>query len=521
MNTRLPPTAEILDVQAERLSERTAISRLDEHISFLEWRERAHAVARGLAEIGVEDGEFVALRFLDDDWIEFAVTFFGVVTLGAIPVLLPPTPPSVLELVPASLAVTITNSGSNANPRDVMASELETIGLTARLRTKRIRRPQPNRQRLDLPLDVVFTSATTGHPKPLMFRHGHWVDPLGSRSPKYPLAVVHAGIPLFTSTGAHGIMLAHLTRGLESVVCTDAPSFASAFAESLARCHPVEAALTPHSANRLVETIGDGLSFSTVRVIKIVAGQLSAVTASGLHSLFPKARVVSLYGLTEGGGSLLGRVYDPQQPAALGYPLGTTEIRIYDPDTNQPVATGESGILFVRQPSLTPPVNFAQPVGVGEVDLESRWVRTGDFVYKDRDGCIHLLGREKDLIIDAAGQRAHASELEASLRDVPNIADASVVDLATGDGSEPIVAAIVLSDTDVPLGQVEAQVSHIKSSYPKFRLVVLSDFPRTALGKVAKWQLINQLRDRDRLDATPSADDRVEHGPRGYRRPRP
>src|SRR5438477_317383 len=69
------------------------------------------------------------------------------------------------------------------------------------------------------PLDIVYTSGTTGFPKPVLSIHSQWIkavrtEMLSSRARR---TVGHSGIPIGVSGGIHGVFLSHLARGVTSI----------------------------------------------------------------------------------------------------------------------------------------------------------------------------------------------------------------------------------------------------------------------------------------------------------------
>lgn len=176
---------------------------------------------------------------------------------------------------------------------------------------------------------------------------------------------------------------------------------------------------------------------------------------------------VTTYGLTETGS---GIVYNARA-------LRDVELEIRD------------SIVFVRAPMLL------RAYRDGTIPLDSNgWLRTGDRGSLSDDGILSIEGREGDLII-TGGENVWPETVEEALRSHHLVNDVCVAGVADPEWGSSVHAWIVSATPhDVSL---ETMRQHVKQTLPAHfaprSVHVVSEIPRTALGKPKRWQLIAQL----------------------------
>jgi fatty-acyl-CoA synthase len=156
------------------------------------------------------------------------------------------------------------------------------------------------------------------------------------------------------------------------------------------------------------------------------------------------------------------------------------------------VELAPDGELLVRGPNVfagywRDPEATAQAVVGG-------WLRTGDVAERDEEGYYRIVGRLKDMFI-SGGENVYPAEVESALHGHPAVADAAVVGVADERWGEVGIAFIVLADgADV---SEEDLLVHCRERLAKFKVPrsvrFLPELPRSAMGKVAKGELIETL----------------------------
>lgn len=175
--------------------------------------------------------------------------------------------------------------------------------------------------------------------------------------------------------------------------------------------------------------------------------------------------VVHTWGMTETGG---GVVHD-------GVPLDGVEVQADD-----------DGQLLVRGPMLL----RCYRDGTDPKDGEG-WLATGDVGTVGADGRVVVLGRRDELIV-TGGENVWPSDVEDVLRGHPSVADVAVVGRPDREWGQRVVAVVVPADPGHPphLDDLRAFVKEHRPAFAAPReLVLATDLPRTAVGKLARSRL--------------------------------
>ena len=277
---------------------------------------------------------------------------------------------------------------------------------------------------------VLFTSGSTGRPKAVLHTHRglSWKATL--------MAQVHG-------LGNNDAVLmpapmAHISGLLNGVLVPGAAGMRSV----LVRRFDPEQALGLVSRERISFLAGPPTFFiamaTALRSATVAGTDVSSVRliSSGGASVTPAfvedtartfaCRVKRTYGSTEAPTVTTSTDDDPFEKArdTDGRAVGEVELRVADPETGTPRATGSPGELWVRGPEMF--VGYADPVQTSAVIAPGGWFRTGDLATVDEDGWLRIVGRLKDVII-RGGENISASEVEAALEAHPDVRHAVAV----------------------------------------------------------------------------------------------
>jgi O-succinylbenzoic acid--CoA ligase len=199
--------------------------------------------------------------------------------------------------------------------------------------------------------------------------------------------------------------------------------------------------------------------------------------------------VYPTYGMTEAASQVATAT--PQEtersPGTVGQPLVTTTVTVLE-ETGTPVEGGETGELVVEGPTITPGYLDDSKT---ERAFGPHGLHTGDVGYRDSDGRLWVLGRADDTII-TGGENVHPAEVEAAIRDHPEVGDAAVVGLPDEEWGERIGALVVSPEGEsVPLSDLlQDRLADYKQ--PK-AVAFASELPRTASGTVDRYAVRSRL----------------------------
>jgi cyclohexanecarboxylate-CoA ligase len=180
-----------------------------------------------------------------------------------------------------------------------------------------------------------------------------------------------------------------------------------------------------------------------------------------------------------------------------GRAIGAAEVRLVD-DDGTPVPSGREGEVLARGPECF--LGYLDPALDAETFTADGWLRTGDLGVLDADGFLRITGRKKDIII-RKGENISAREVEDLLATHPAVAEVAVVGVPDAAAGE-IACAVVRLAPGRPVPTLADVTAHLvaqglsRRKLPE-RLEVVDDFPRTASGKIVKRTL------RDRLGSRP------------------
>ena len=200
----------------------------------------------------------------------------------------------------------------------------------------------------------------------------------------------------------------------------------------------------------------------------------------------PAPRVGELPGgpdLVEGG---------PGEPAAHALtfvPVGDLGVGEDHRAAVAPVV-GEAGELLVRGPQV-----FQGYINVedDEQPFHEDWFDTGDMAVMEEDGFIKIVSRTKEMII-TGGFNVYPAEVEEVLTDHPQISTAGVVGLEQEDGSEEVVAAVVLeegvseSDFDAEEAREWSREALTRYKVPR-QFFVVDELPADMIGKIRRREV--------------------------------
>ncbi|NOD95059.1 AMP-binding protein [Ruegeria sp. HKCCD4884] len=205
-------------------------------------------------------------------------------------------------------------------------------------------------------------------------------------------------------------------------------------------------------------------------------------------------RILERYGMTETNMNTSNPYDGERRAGTVGFPLPGVELKVCDTDGNT-LPQGEIGVLEVRGPNVFKGYWQMPEKTAAELRADGFFI-TGDLGRIDEDGYVHIVGRNKDLII-SGGYNIYPKEIELVLDDQPGVLESAVIGVPHPDFGETVLGVIVAEPGESPdLDQIQTSVceSLARFKHPR-KLIVMDELPRNTMGKVQKNILRDQYKD--------------------------
>lgn len=249
----------------------------------------------------------------------------------------------------------------------------------------------------------------------------------------------------------------------------------------------------------------DWPQLTSVRSVYLGGDVLDTELFAKVQAMFPQARIIPVWGMSEGTGMIGPRELDRAIPWRTWYDIisvgkiaRSAHIRICDPqDPTKILRRGLEGELHVNGPAMiTQYVDNVQPE-LFYTDSSGRWIRTGDKALMDEDGYVFMTGRLKD-IIKQSGINISPFVLEATLDKADNISSAVFGVPHPIKGEEP-VAVVTGKMSERRRSSIKQIISSslgkdfaLKQVYGLEELG-MKDWPLSAQGKIQKFKLKEEM----------------------------
>lgn len=340
---------------------------------------------------------------------------------------------------------------------------------------------------------LVYTSGTTAEPKGVQHTHAGLLGEVASIDQMRASGPDLTTLSVFPSGHIAGTLgvLRMLCRG-STTIAMDAwnPHRAAVLIDRYAVGSSGGAPI--HLSGILDIAERDGLDMSSLR-------EYTTGAAGVAGTLIRRADRFGIgafrcYGSSEHPTVSSGRPDDPLDKRADtdGRICPGTEVRIVD-DRGRDVETGDPGEILTRGPEIFSGYTNSEFTRASMVD---GWFQTGDVGRMDADGYLTITDRKKDIIV-RGGENISSKEVEDVLSAHPAIAEAAAIGAPDEAYGERVCAFVVVNDgRSFDLADAAAHFAECGLARQKTpeRIVVVSELPRTASGKVQKHVLRNQLK---------------------------
>ncbi len=347
----------------------------------------------------------------------------------------------------------------------------------------------------DEPINIQYTSGTTGYPKGATLSHhnilnnGYFVARTMNFSEADSLIIP---VPLYHCFGmvmgnlgciTHGAKMIYPSEGFEPLEVLQAVEDEKATA--------VYGVPTMFIA-QLEHPEFDRFDLSTLRTGIMAGSPCPIEVMKKVKTLMNMSEVQIAYGMTETSPvstqTKVGTSLD-KQVSTVGQVHPHIEVKIIDPDTGlvQPIDT--PGELCTRGYSIMLGYWDDKEKTAEAID-EARWMHTGDLAVMDEEGYINIVGRIKDMII-RGGENIYPREIEEFLYQHPKVSDVQVIGIPSQKYGEEVMAWIKpkpdehITEEEI-IAFCRGQITHFK--IPKLYKFV-DEFPMTVTGKIKKVEM--------------------------------
>lgn len=343
-------------------------------------------------------------------------------------------------------------------------------------------------------VNMQYTSGTTGFPKGVMLTSKNILNnglSIGDRQKFTYKDRLCLPVPLFHCFGTVLGIMAVLTHRATVVMLEVFDPLLALAAVQKEKCTALYGVPTMFIAE-YTHPMFDMFDLSSLRT-GIMAGSTCPIEAmkkvvKDMHC----SQITSVYGLTEASpGMTQTTVDDPVElrVETVGKSFPGVEVRVVDPDTNEPVPTNTVGELCCRGYNVMKGY-YKMPEETKKVIDEDGWLHSGDLGTCDENGYYRITGRIKDMII-RGGENIYPREIEEFLLTIPGVTDVQVVGIPDKKYGE-IVGAFVILNKGADLTEADIR-DYAKRKIARYKapkhVFIVDEFPLTASGKIQKYRL--------------------------------
>ena len=513
MSTESTLLHELLLVCAERNPQAIALREADASVAYGELARQVQHFAAGLAALGVQRGERVAIYL--DKRVESVVASFGAPALGAVFVPINPllkaeqvayilrdcnvralvtSPERLRALVPAlaqcpDLRAVVTTGEGTPSVDGVAA-----VGWRELLATPQ----RPGWRVVDQDIvGILYTSGSTGKPKGVVLSHRNMVA--GAKSVASYLGnhrddVLLAALPLSFDAGFSQLTTAFHVGAQVVLLNYLLPKDV---VRSVARHRVTGMTAVPPLWIQLTQVGWDGDAGASLRYIANTGGRMPRDTLERLRAALPQARPFLMYGLTEAfRATYLPPEEVDRRPDSIGKAIPNSEILVLRPD-GSPCEADEPGELvqrgaLVAQGYWNDPEKTAErfkplPGREAGLVLPEIAVFSGDMVRRDAEGFLYFIGR-RDEMIKSSGYRISPTEIEEVVYATQRVGECAAFGIPSDALGEAVCLAVT-SREDAGGLDVDALMSECRSQLPAYMvpariLLRPGPLPRNANGKI-------------------------------------
>jgi len=350
----------------------------------------------------------------------------------------------------------------------------------------------------DDPINIQYTSGTTGFPKGATLSHHNILNNgyfIGEACRYSEADRVCIPVPFYHCFGMVLGNLACTTHGAAIVIpeagFEPGPTLEAVAAEGCTSLYGVPTMFIAE----LDHPAFDSFDLSTLRTGIMAGSPCPVEVMKQVVSRMHMDEVTIAYGMTETSPVSTQTVPEDSldhRVSTVGRVHPHVEVKIVDPDNGRVVARGTPGELCTRGYSVMTGY-WNDPDRTAEAIDTAGWMHTGDLATLDADGYVNIVGRIKDMII-RGGENIYPREIEEFLYTHPDVTDVQVIGVPDVKYGEELMAWVKLRPgasltEDALKAFCRGKIAHYKvPRYVKFT----DEFPMTVTGKIQKFKMREQ-----------------------------
>jgi fatty-acyl-CoA synthase len=348
----------------------------------------------------------------------------------------------------------------------------------------------------DDPINVQYTSGTTGFPKGATLSHhnilnnGFFVGELCQYTEADRICIP---VPFYHCFGMVMGNLAATSHGACMVI--PAPAFdpaATLSAVAAERCTSLYGVPTMFIAELALPGFAD-YDLTSLRTGIMAGSPCPVEVMKQVVERMHMDEVSICYGMTETSPvSTQTRADDSidRRVSTVGRVGPHLEVKIVDPETGRTLPRGEPGELCTRGYSVMLGY-WEEPDKTAEAIDAARWMHTGDLGVMDDEGYVNITGRIKDMVI-RGGENIYPREVEELLYTHPDVLDAQVIGVPDEKYGEELMVWVRMRDGADPL-TIDAVREFCSGQIARYKIPryvhVTEEFPMTVTGKIRKVEM--------------------------------